>query len=158
MRPRVLIGVVAAALVASVIFCFGMQVGGQSNYGAGWSGPGMLGGYAMGPGMMRGYGYGMGPWMMGPNLAGGYGYGIGPWIAGPQWNGGPTALNLSADDAKNYFERWLALQGNTRLKLGNVSEKDTDTITADIVTTDKDGLVQRFAVNRHNGFTQPSED
>jgi hypothetical protein len=49
-------------------------------------------------------------------------------------------------------------QGNTRLKLGDVSEKDADTITADIVTKDKDALVQRFAVNRHTGFTQPSED
>ena len=69
MRPRVLIGAAVAAAVAFVIFGFGMQVGARSNYGAGWWGPGMMGGYAMGPGMMRGYGYGMGPWMMGPNVA-----------------------------------------------------------------------------------------
>jgi hypothetical protein len=139
MRPRILIGAAVAALVASVIFCFGMQVGAQSNYGADWWGPGMMGGYAMGPGMMRGYGYGMGPWMMAPYRTN-------------------QAANLSVDDVKNYFERSLAWQGNSRMKLGTVSEKDADTITADIVTTDKDGLVQRFAVNRHTGFIQPSED
>ena len=157
MRPQILIGAVAAVLVACLIFGFGLQMGAQSNYGGGWWGPGMMGGYAMGPGMMGCYGYGMGPWMMGRGM-GGYGYGMGPWMTGPQWNGSPAALNLSADDARNYFERWLVLQGNTRLKLGNVSEKDADTIAADIVTKDKDALVQRFTVNRHTGFTQPSED
>jgi hypothetical protein len=144
MRPRVLIGAIAAALIAFMIFGFGMQVGAQSNYGAGWWGPGMMGGYAMGP------------WMMGPNVAGGYGYGMPPWMMAPYRTN--QAANLSVDDVKNDFERSLAWQGNTRLKLGNVSEKDADTITADIVTKDKDALVQRFAVNRHTGFTQPSED
>lgn len=139
MRPRVLIGAIAAALVAFMIFGFGMQVGARSNYSAAWWGPSMMGGYAMGPGMMRGYGYGVGPWMMAP------------------YRTNQTA-NLSVDDVKNDFERSLAWQGNTHLKLGNVSEKDADTITADIVTKDKDALVQRFAVNRHTGFTQPSED
>ena len=163
MRPRMLIGAIIAAVFAALIFGFGMQMGARSNYGAGWWGPGMMGGYGygmgpwmMGRGMMGGYGYGVGPWMMGPNVAGGYGYGVAPWMTGPR--GGQAALNLSTDDVKNYFERWLALQGNPRVKLGNVSEKDADTITADIVTTDKDALVQRFAVNRHTGFTQPSED
>lgn len=140
MRPRILMGAAVAAAVAFVIFCFGMQVAGQSRYRAGWWGPGMMGGYAMGPGMMGGYGYGMGPWMMTP------------------YRNNPATLNLSVDDVKNSFGRWLAWQGNPRVKLGNVSEKDTDTIAADIVTTDKDGLVQRFAVDRHTGFTQPSED
>jgi hypothetical protein len=108
----------------------------------------------MGPGMMRGYG--MGPWMMGPKVAGGYGYGMPPWMMAPYRTS--QAANLSVDDVKNYFERSLAWQGNPRVKLGTVSEKDADTITADIVTTDKDGLVQRFAVNRHTGFIQSSED
>jgi hypothetical protein len=80
-----------------------------------------------------------------------------PWVAAP-YRPGQGALNLSVDDVKTYFERWLAWQGNPRVKLGTVSEKDADTITADILTTDKDGLVQRFAVNRHTGFTQLSED
>ena len=140
MRPRILIGATVAAAAAFVIFGFCMQVGAQSNYRTGWWGPGMMGGYAMGPGMMGGYGYGMGPWMMTP------------------YRTNQGALDVSVDDVKNNFERWLAWQANPRVKLGNVSEKDADTITADIVTTDKDGLVQRFAVNRRTGFTQPSED
>jgi len=153
MRLRFLIGAVAVVLAAFLILEFGMQVGARSNYGAAWWGPGMMGGYAMGLGMMRGYGYGMGPWMMGPNAAGGgYGYGMAPWVFAP--NRTSQRANLSADDVKNYFERSLAWQGNPRVKLGTVSEKDADTITADILTTDKDGLVQRFAVNRHTGFIQ----
>ena len=141
MHPRILIRAAIAAAVMFLIFGFGMQIGARSNYGAGGWGPGMMGGYAMGPGMMGRYGYGMGPWMM-----------------GPQWNYRQTVLDLSPDDVRNYFEGWLAWQGNPRVKLGNVTEKDADTITADIVTTDKDGLVQRFAVNRHTGISQRSED
>ena len=49
------------------------------------------------------------------------------------------------------MERWLAWQGNQRLKLGEVKEKDADTITADIVTKDN-SLVERFIVDRHTGF------
>ena len=153
MRPRMLAGAALAAVAAFLIFGFGMQLGAQSNYGAGWWGPG----YAMGPGMMGRYGYNVGPWMMGPNVAGGYGYGTGPWMIAP-YRPGQAAFNLSVDDVKAYFGRWLAAQGNARLKLGNVAEKDTDTVTAEILTTDKDGLVQRFAVDRHTGFTQPSGD
>ena len=44
---------------------------------------------------------------------------------------------------------------NPRLKLGDVKEKDADTITAEVVTKDKDALVQKFAFNRHNGRYQP---
>ena len=87
------------------------------------------GGY--GPGMMRGYGRGNGP-------------GYGP---GAQTN---QALNLTVDDVKARVERWLAIRGNARLKVGEVKEKDADTITADIVTKDN-SLVQRFIVDRHTG-------
>jgi len=104
--------------------------------------------------MAGGYGYGMGPWMMGP---GGYGLGMAPWMLGP-YGGSRAPSNLSVDDVKNYFARSLTFQGNPHVKLGNVTEKDADTINADIVTTDKEGLVQRFAVNRHNGFIQPREN
>jgi hypothetical protein len=156
MRPRFLIGAVAAVLFVSLIFGFGLQVGAQSNYGAGWWGPGMMGGYAVGPGMMSRYGYGMRSWMMGPNVVGGYGNEMPPWMMAPYRTN--QVANLSVDDVKSYFERSLAWQDNPRLKLGTVSEKDADTIMADVVTTDKDGLVQRFAVNRHTGFIQPSED
>jgi hypothetical protein len=95
-------------------------------------GPGFWGGY--GPGMMRGYGPG-----------------------GPGWNAGWRDLNLSTDNVKSNVERWLIWQGNRRLKVGDVSEKDIDTIVADIVTIDN-SLVQRLVINRHNGYFRPSED
>jgi hypothetical protein len=139
--------VILTVLFAVVIFGLGMQIGVPSNYGGGWRGPGMMG-----------CSYGMGPWMMGPNATGGYGYGMGSWMKGPPWGNGQTARNLTAEDVKDYFQSWLVWQANPRLKLGNVVEKDTDTITADIVTSDKDVLVQHFAVNRHKGFSYPSED
>jgi hypothetical protein len=91
---------------------------------------------------------GMGPWAMGP---GSTGSGYGP--AGLY--GGAGNLNLSVNDVTSYLNRWIAFGGNTHIKVGNVSEKDADTITADILTTDKDGLVQRFAVDRHTGFFRP---
>lgn len=104
-------------------------------------GPGMMGGY--GPGMMGGYGPGMMMGFNGPGMMMGWGW-------GNQGN-----LNLSADDVKNNLERWIAWQGNERLKVGEVKVKDDDTITADIVTKDN-SLVQRFIVNRHNGFMRPT--
>jgi hypothetical protein len=63
MRHQISIGVVAAVVIAFLIPGFGMQLG-AGNYGPGWWGPGITGGYAMGPGMMGSYGYGMGPWTM----------------------------------------------------------------------------------------------
>jgi hypothetical protein len=142
-----------------------MMAGYGYGMGPGMMGPSMMAGYGygrgpgmMGPNMMAGYGYGTGPGMMGPNMMGGYGFGMGARMMGPQWNGGQTALNLSAADAKNYFESWLAWQGNPNLKLGSVTEKDADTIVVDIITKDKDALVQRFALNRHTGLVQPNEE
>jgi hypothetical protein len=91
---------------------------------------------------------------------GGYGLGMmrsyGPG-AGPPWSTGWRDLNLSTDHVKTNMERWLAWQGNPRLKVGDVKEKDADTIMADIVTKDN-SLVQRFVVGRHNGYFRPSED
>jgi hypothetical protein len=104
----------------------------------------------------------MGPNMMaGPGMWDGYGpdmmRGYGPGVIGPGWNTPGRDLNLSTDHVKNYFERWLAWQGNPRLKVGDVKEKNADTIVADIVTKDN-SLVQRFVVNRRTGYFQPSED
>ncbi len=126
-------------------------------------GPGMMGGY--GPGYMMGPGYGHG-WMMGPGMMGYGGYGPG-WMHGYRGGYGPGMmggygpgygnqgnLNLSTDDVKKYLERTMR---NPNLKVGEVTEKDDDTITADIVTKDKDALVQRLQVNRHNGFFQPEQ-
>ncbi len=123
--------------------------------------------------LMWGYGafvapYSAGGWrgMMGPNIMGG----PGPWNGcgagmmrgygpgqNPGWNTGWRDLNLSTDNVKTNMERWLAWQGNPRLKVGDVKEKNADTVVIDIVTKDN-SLVQRFAVDRHNGYFQPSED
>ena len=53
-------------------------------------------------------------------------------------------------------ESWLAMQGNDRLKLGKIEAVDDDTITVEIVTID-DSLVQKLAVDRHNGWTRPAK-
>jgi hypothetical protein len=108
-------------------------------------GPGMMGGY--GPGMMGGYGPG---WMMGR------GYGMGPGMMGygPGYYGNQGNLNLTTDQVKKYLEQMIR---NPNLKVGNVKEKDADTIVAEIVTKDKDALVQRLDFNRHNGFVQPEQ-
>ncbi len=118
---------------------------GYGGYGCpgmmGMMGPGMMG---MGPGMMGPGMMGMGPGMMGQGMMG---QGMGPgMMMGQQAN-----LNLTANDVKTYFERWVAMSGNPRVKVGPVTERNDNTITADIVTTDKDALVQRFAVDRNTG-------
>jgi hypothetical protein len=121
----------------------GYGPGMMGGYGQGY-GPGMMGGYGMGGGggpgwMMRGYGGGYGPGMM-------YGYGGG--------NGNQGDLNLTADQVKQYLERMIR---NPNLKVGDVKEKDADTVVAEIVTKQGDSLVQRLDFNRHNGFVQPEQ-
>jgi len=83
---------------------------------------------------MRG-GYGPGPGMM-------YGYGAG--------NEGD--LNLTADQVKAYLQQMIR---NPNLTVGDVKEKDADTIVAEVVTKQGSSLVQRLDFNRHNGFVQP---
>jgi hypothetical protein len=111
---------------------FGQNDGQGQGYGPGYHMRGWGGGY--GPGMMRGYGPGYGPRSA---------------VQGDQNTS--QNVNLSADDVKARMERWLAWRGNPRLQLGEVKEKDADTITADIVTKDN-SLVQRFIFDRHTGF------
>ena len=135
-------------------------------------GPGMMGGgYGPGYGMMgggdgsgngRGYGGGYGPGMMGDGYGHGYGRGMmngyGPGYHGQGNYGGQVNVELTPDNVKNYFERLIAEQGNPRLTVGDVKEKDADIITADIVTKEGNVLVQRFAVDRHKGFYRPEEN
>lgn len=97
----------------------------------------------MGTGMMMGPGA-MGPGMMGPMM--------GPMMG---WYGQPQAnLNLSVEDVRGSLERWIAMTGNPRLKPGKVVAANADMITAEVVTVDKEALVQRYAVNRHTGYWQ----
>jgi len=159
MRKLTMKGAVYTIAAAALIATIG-PVNAQQYYGGGWDcgrgyGSGMMNGYGpgmMGPGMMGGNN-GYGPGMMGPGMMGwgnGYGPGAGAW--GPQQQ---ANLNLSVDQVRNNMTLWLKNTGNPRLKLGKVAEKDADTITADVVTVDKDALVQRYEINRHSGFFQP---
>ncbi len=110
-------------------------------YGPRWMtgpgyGPAWGGGY--GPGwMMRGWGGGHGPGMM-------YGY-------APPNKGN---LNLTVDQVEQYLGQMIR---NPNLMVGDVKEKDADTIVAEIVTKQGNSLVQRLDFNRHNGFVQPEQ-
>jgi hypothetical protein len=93
----------------------------------------------------------------------------GSLVAGPgTWGpmhmraGGPYILSQTGGppqsaDIERAMNEWIALEGNSRLKLGAVTEKDSNSFRADIVT--KDGsLVQRFDVDRRTGQLTPVED
>ncbi len=181
----VLVGTVALAIAATGLggsvsaqpYGPGMTGGygpGNGGYGPGYGmmgggyGPGygmMGGGYGPGNGMMGGYGpgYGMrggyGPGMMGygggngpGGMMGGYGGGYGP---GMMYSGRYQGdMKLSTDQVKNYLEQMVR---NPNLKVGDVKEKDADTIVAEIVTKQGNSLVQRLDFNRHNGFVQPEQ-
>ncbi|HUI13509.1 MAG TPA: hypothetical protein VL048_08605 [Xanthobacteraceae bacterium] len=114
---------------------YGPGMMGYGGYGPGY---GMMGGYGPGYGMMGGYGPGYG-------MMGGY---------GPGYSTNQGNLNLSTDDVKAYLERTLR---NPNLKVGDIKEKNQDTITAEIVTKEKNDLVQRLDFNRHSGFFQPEQ-
>ena len=152
--------IAGAGSVQAQPYGYGMMGGYGPGYGMmGGYGPGygMMGGYGpgymMGRGMMGGYGSGYG--MMGRGMMG-YGGGYGPGMMG--WGGGYYGsqgdLKLTADQVKNYLEQMIR---NPNLKVGDVKEKDADTIVADIVTKQGKSLVQRIDVNRHNGFMQPEQ-
>ena len=65
--------------------------------------------------------------------------------------------HLSIDDVRHFLEHRLARRGNKRLKLGEVTQTDDDTIVADVVTVD-DSLVRRMQVDRHTGLMRPVAD
>jgi hypothetical protein len=117
--------------------------------GPGMTGQGMSPGYGMGPGMM---GQGMGPGMMGQEMEPGYGRGQGMGRGMMQ----PLPEDLSAADVKHMMEHRLAWQGNPNIKLGNVEEKDDNTVVAEIVTQDG-SLLQRLEVDRHTGWMRPAQ-
>ena len=134
MRRNVLIGGTAAIVAAIVIAISSSPATAQYGYGPGMMGHGMMG-------------YGMGPGMMGQGMMG---YGMGPGMMGP-------AVNLTTNDVKANFERWITSTGNPNLKVGNVVEKDANTITADIVTKKENALVQQFTVDRRTGVYRAAQ-
>ena len=88
-------------------------------------------------------GRGMGPGMMGRGMAG-YGPGDCPGAQAAQ------GQEVTVDTVSAFLERRLDMWGNERLKLGEVSEQDADTIVGEIVT--KDGsLVERLVFDRKTG-------
>ncbi len=139
-RRNIVIGAAVALALGAAALGFAPSSEAQPYGGWGMTGgPGWM--HGGGPGWRGGYGHC--PWFQRGPGAGGY---------GQQGN-----LNLSTDDVTRELERWLAFQDNPRLKLGDVKEKDADTIVADIVTKENSSLVQRFIVNRHTGFYGPDE-
>lgn len=154
----------ALALIATSAAAHGT---GQGGYGAGQGGygPGQ-GGYGPGMGMMMGHNQMMNrAGMMGPGYGqGGMGMmGHGYGMTGQAYGHAPcgqaaaqTGEDLEIGDVQTRLERWLAMQGNDRLKLGKIEAVDDDTITAEIVTVD-DSLVQKLAVDRHSGQMQPAK-
>ncbi len=170
-------GALALALLATPAGAHGTG-GHQQAYGGpgpmmgqpGMMGPGMMG--QMGPGMMMGPMMGgpggmmgpgmmgqMGPGMMMGPMMGGQGGMMGPMMGQPgamapcpgMQQGQQQGRDLSADDVRGFLERWIAMQGNPRLAVGSVEEKDEDTIVADIVTKEGGVLVDRFEIDRHTG-------
>lgn len=116
-------------------------------------GPGMMGPGMMGPGMMWGYGRNPGYGRM-------YGPGYGMMGPGMMWDGQQRCSNnanrnLSTADVKRNLERWLAIRGNDRLKVGEIKEADNDSIKATIVTKKENAIVQKFSIDKRTGFTRP---
>ncbi len=102
---------------------------------------------AYGPMMGHGWGYGAMPHHgigYGPMM----GYGTAPCHAAFT---GETSFTV--DDVRKVVESQLAWQGNTRLKVGKVTQTDQNTIVVEIVTTDN-SLVERLEFDRTTGFTR----
>jgi hypothetical protein len=115
------------------------------------SGMGMGGQGTMGQGMPM---MGQGMPMMGSGMQGMMGCPwCGPGMMGSGYATPQPSINLSVNDVKAYLERWVA--GNPNIQVANVVEQDTNTITADIVTKDKGGLVQRYTFDKRTGFYRP---
>jgi hypothetical protein len=113
--------------------------GGQMTTGPGAMGHGLMGRHHMGDGHV------------GRRMTG-HGYKRKRHHRGGQMRVRP-AQHLTVDDVSHHFGHYLEQQGNERLKLGKVEQKDDNTITADIVTVD-DSLVRRFEVDRHSGLVR----
>lgn len=115
-----------------------MPMMGQGMMGQGNQGQMPMMGYGM---MGQGHMPMMGQGMMGQMpMMGGYGDG--------QMQ--PLRRDLTTDEVKHMMEHRVDWAGNPNLKVGKVTEKDADTIVAEIVT--KDGsLVRKLNIDRHTG-------
>jgi hypothetical protein len=67
-----------------------------------------------------------------------------------------TDRKLDASEVKRILDGRLAWQGNRRLKVGAVTEKDDDTVIAEVQTVDG-SLVAKYAVDRTTGRMRLAE-
>ena len=109
-----------------------MPMGHGGMMGRGMMGQGMMGHGVM-PGKMMGRGGHMG------RGHGRFGHRVRP------------AAHLTEADVRHHFEHRLKRRGADLLKVGEVKQKDDDTITAEIVTKKEGALVRRIEVDRHTG-------
>lgn len=140
----------AIALAAAAFSAPGVAHGPGGGYYQGQYGQGMMGHMGRGPGWgpgMRGQGWGPGMGRgMGPGMAG---YGPGAFGDCPMAQAA-QGQEVTVDSVSAFLMRRLAMWGNERLKLGEVSEQGEDAIVGEIVT--KDGsLVERLVFDRQTG-------
>jgi hypothetical protein len=130
-----------------------MQPGMMGQMGPGMMGPGMMGPGMMGPGMM-------GPGMMGQGMGPGMmGQGMGPGMMGPGMMHGLRVvpmMHLSPDDVRAFLQHHIAAHELQHLKVGDVTQADPDTITADLVT-ENGSLALRLEVDPHTGAIKSIE-
>ncbi len=157
MRRMLLLPVILCTGLVAVSLASAPSANAQPAEGS-WSpncvGPGMMwgGGGGYGPGTMWGGGYGPG-WGGG---GGGYGPGMMWGGGGGGWGQGQN-LDLTVPQVQKRMQQWIETSGNPNVKLGPVTKKNDDTITAQIVTTDKGDLVQEYDINRQTGAIEPVE-
>jgi hypothetical protein len=123
----------------------------------GMTGPGTMG-QGMGPGMM---GQGMGPGIMGPGMMSpgmGQSYSPGPMGQGMMGQGMQRfrvvpMMHLSTDDVRQFLQRHISAHGLMHLQVGDVTETDDETITAEIVTREG-SLALRLEIDPYTGFVK----
>lgn len=131
--------------------------------------PGYRDGMMMGEGYMTRPGYmmdenhmGMGSQMgthMGSQMGSQMGYhmgvgGYGHMNSMALLGAGPGALDLDEAQARTIVAARLALSGNARLVVGDVSSGDDDTVLVEIVTKKEKALVSRVSVDRKTGVVR----
>jgi hypothetical protein len=95
--------------------------------------PGMMG--QTGPDML-------GPGMMGPGMTGMHqGFRVVPM------------MHLTTDDVRQFLQRHISAHGLIHLQVGEVTETDDETITADIVTREG-SLALRLEIDAYTGFVK----
>ncbi len=146
----------ATAAVAALLLGTALVAAPTLAHGPGGpGGQGDRGGYGMhsgqfGPGMMGGYGPGMQGSQMGPGMMG-----YGPGAQGDcPFNKASLDEDLTVESVTKFLEQRLSHMGNERLKVGEVTAKDDDTIVAEIVTVDG-SLVQKLEFDRDTGRHNP---